>query len=129
MLWVRHRPLVLGAGAFMAHHPPVISIASHSRLSVPAAVWSSSPTVILLVTFMVHCPSVVAVIFHGGLSTHTTVWSFLPAVILLVGSLTSLVPVIVSVNIEGTLWKDATTLPDCRGFLGVDYGVTHRKAS
>ena len=24
-------------------------------------------------------------------------------------------------DIEGTLWKSATTLPDCRGYLVVDY--------
>jgi len=26
-----------------------------------------------------------------------------------------------TLSIEGTLWKGATTLPDCRGYLEVDY--------
>jgi len=32
-------------------------------------------------------------------------------------------------SVEGELQKSATTLPSCRGYLEVDYGVTHRKAS
>ena len=101
VLWVHCHPSVLGAGAFVAHHPPVISVTSHGKSYVPAAVWSSSPTVILLVTFMVRHPPVITAISCSGSSTHAAVWLSLPTVVPLVGPLASLVPVIVSISVSG----------------------------
>jgi len=120
---VRCCPLVLGAGTFVAHHPPVVSVASHSRPSAPAAVWSSSSTVVFLVTFMVHCPPVVAVVSHGGLSMHATVWSSLPTVVPLVGPLALLVPVIVSVSVseDEAGMAGGAYLFGCQVLLGMDH--------
>jgi len=32
-------------------------------------------------------------------------------------------PLFISTNIEDTLWKGATTLPDCRGYLVLKFGT------